>query len=349
MQFITKLSGAAFLALFISVLGASSASAQTYVTTSVAATAPSTQCVPLSQILVRGSNDYYTQGQVSQLQQFLVSRGYLSQYQVIGVFGPATFKAVTQFQAAYRIYPVTGGVGPLTRAAIYQQTCGKTPVPPVTNVTIQSITPNPASIGSDINLVGSGFTTGSTVYLGSGAITETQANYNGTQMTFKVPEYIAPYCAPGMYCTMMVQQLTPGTYNVYVQNANGTSNIVSLTIGSTATTQAPVINSLDAPTQLYAGQQGTWTVNATTPWYDPNNRYFQAPVRYSVVWGDEMYTQPYGYAVSAQNPTVQSSSSFTHTYTTAGTYKPVFTVTLDNGKSVSASASVNVSQYWVNY
>jgi len=77
---------------------------------------PTSYCPQLSYNLYRGLSDYYTGGQVTQLQQFLASQGY---YQpVTGYFGSLTWANVAQFQRQYSIYPVTGGVGPLTRAAI---------------------------------------------------------------------------------------------------------------------------------------------------------------------------------------------------------------------------------------
>lgn len=73
-------------------------------------------CAQFSYNLYQGLSDYYTGGQVSQLQQFLAAQGY---YQpVTGYFGSVTKGNVAQFQRQYAVYPITGGVGPLTRAAI---------------------------------------------------------------------------------------------------------------------------------------------------------------------------------------------------------------------------------------
>lgn len=82
---------------------------------------PTSYCPQLSYNLYRGLSDYYAGGQVTQLQQFLASQGY---YQpVTGYFGSLTWANVAQFQRQHSIYPVTGGVGPLTRAAI-ARLCG---------------------------------------------------------------------------------------------------------------------------------------------------------------------------------------------------------------------------------
>lgn len=93
-------------------------------------------CPQLSYNLYRGLSDYYTQGQVTQLQQFLSTRYYQP---VTGYFGSMTAANVAQFQREQSVYPITGGVGPLTRAAIVRVCGGLTPDPvpnpvPVYNV-----------------------------------------------------------------------------------------------------------------------------------------------------------------------------------------------------------------------
>lgn len=101
------------LALFAS--GVFSAAAQT---------ATPGSCPALTLNLYRNLNDAATGGQVSALQRFLAAQGY---YQpVTGYFGPLTFTNVAHFQQGRGIVS-TGGVGPLTRAAI-QQLCGGTVV-----------------------------------------------------------------------------------------------------------------------------------------------------------------------------------------------------------------------------
>lgn len=94
-------------------------------------------CPQLSANLYRGMSDYYSGGQVSQLQQFLSVRGY---YQpVTGFYGSLTASNVAQFQREQGVYPITGGVGPLTRAAI-ARFCGGTPPYPYPNPTAPTIT-----------------------------------------------------------------------------------------------------------------------------------------------------------------------------------------------------------------
>ena len=63
-----------------------------------------------------------TNGEVSALQDFLQSRGYLNS-EPTGFFGLLTQKAVMSFQTANGFSP-TGYVGPLTKGAIQRITCG---------------------------------------------------------------------------------------------------------------------------------------------------------------------------------------------------------------------------------
>ena len=109
---------------------------------------PVQMCPQLSYNLYRGLSDYNTVGQVTQLQQFLSMQGY---YQpVTGYFGVITYSNVVRFQQQYAVYPVTGGVGPLTRAAI-ARVCGGTVYPPPPTYGGISITnvsgPNSLAVG----------------------------------------------------------------------------------------------------------------------------------------------------------------------------------------------------------
>jgi peptidoglycan hydrolase-like protein with peptidoglycan-binding domain len=113
-------------ALFVSLVVVSPAFAQT-ATSGTASIAPMQSCPQLSYNLYVGLSDYRTGGQVSQLQQFLNNR-YGNQL-VTGYFGVMTYANVARFQREQAVYPITGGVGPLTRAAI-ARVCNGGVVPP---------------------------------------------------------------------------------------------------------------------------------------------------------------------------------------------------------------------------
>lgn len=97
-------------------------------------------------------------------------------------------------------------------------------------------------------------------------------------------------------------------------------------------TYIPVISGVSGPITLNVNQTGTWKVSASSL-NDGGN------LSYYVDWGD-VY-QLYSTSASQSNVSAQQSATFTHAYTTAGTYNPKFTVT--NGKgSASTSLSVKV-------
>src|SRR3989344_3190609 len=78
-------------------------------------------CIALQNNLRYRDRDINKNGEVSTLQDFLQSKGYLNS-EPTGYFGLLTFKAVKDFQKANDISP-TGYVGPITRAKIKALTC----------------------------------------------------------------------------------------------------------------------------------------------------------------------------------------------------------------------------------
>ena len=193
-------------------------------------------CTQLTYNLHKGSTDYTTNGQVSQLQVFLGQAGYFP-YQAVGVFGPITFSAVQNFQAAHGI-PATGYVGPITRNAIAQISCqggqGVIPPPSTSSVYIQTLSSTSGAPGTTINAYGSGFTPSNAVVLG-GSLVSYVPSYNGATLSFTVPN------------------LAPGTYTLYIQNSNGSSNPISFAVTNTTYNYgSPYIQSL-SPTSGPAG------------------------------------------------------------------------------------------------
>ncbi len=74
-------------------------------------------CIALSNNLSYRSRDSYTNGEVSALQDFLQSKGYLNS-EPTGYFGLLTLQAVKKFQMANGIAPAEGFVGPATRSKL---------------------------------------------------------------------------------------------------------------------------------------------------------------------------------------------------------------------------------------
>jgi hypothetical protein len=80
-----------------------------------------TACVNLSTSLRYRDTDNATGGAVSNLQEFLISKGYMNT-EATGFFGPITFASVKKYQAAKGL-TTSGFVGDYTRAAIKADSC----------------------------------------------------------------------------------------------------------------------------------------------------------------------------------------------------------------------------------
>ena len=201
-------------------------------------------CTVLSHNMFWGEFDGITGGEVTSLQTFLNEKGYLN-HAPTGFFGSLTYSAAVQFQRAYGI-PTTGFVGPLTRAEIQTLSCASsTPVLTPSSVYISSVTPSAGPVGTLVTVVGFGFTNDNIVHFAGGAIAHVSATpgmavdcttdptcHGGVQytLTFTVPSSIGPYCPPGTACPMYMQLITPNTYQISIENANGTSNTASFTV-----------------------------------------------------------------------------------------------------------------------
>lgn len=307
--------------------------------------APS-QCVSLGSNLGIGTIDLYGGGQVLALQTYLYQHGYMS-HAPTGYYGVLTTSAVFKFQRANSILS-TGYTGPLTRARLQALTCGTVQ----DTLSISTITPTSGLVGTSVSIMGSGFTSNSTVYFGGAVVGTTEISYgtangcaqnNGTNsgcvgyspahITFTIPQYITP-CPPNANCIQLAQQVIQGTYPVYVRNYDGSvSNTVNFTVTSSGSNQQFSVAGVDAPSTLPVNNTGTWTIRVN------NNG---GNLRYSVVWGDE-YQIAYNAGIMAPAQNYQSSATFTHSYNRTGMFHPVFTVTDDSGRTATVSTSVTVT------
>lgn len=100
-------------------------------------------CVDLKYNLSYGSKDVKTNGEVSDLQEFLSSKNYL-RIDPTGYFGAATLAAVKSFQIDKNIgrysTPGFGNVGPKSRAKIKEITCGTGTITGTDNTTTTTTT-----------------------------------------------------------------------------------------------------------------------------------------------------------------------------------------------------------------
>ncbi len=104
----------------------------------------SDECVSLQTSLLKfGSRDVYTNGDVTVLQDFLISKGMLSG-QTTGYYGKLTVAAVKAYQKSVGVSP-TGNVGPLTKSVITSETCSSSSVsfisPSIASQAYQNVTP----------------------------------------------------------------------------------------------------------------------------------------------------------------------------------------------------------------
>ena len=204
---------------------------------------------------------------------------------------------------------------------------------------IDSEVPTQGPVGTSVTLIGQGFESAGVLRFAEGSIPFT-TSAGGTRINFTVPESVGPYCAPTMYCAMYMRLVTPGTYDVYLQNTDGTlvSNKVQFTVTPASSSGTLSINGIDSPATLPMGVSGTWTVRVTANSAYPN-------LRYSVVWGDEIMNFQSGMVIPPAT-TVQNTASFTHAYQRTGSYNPTFTVSDDSGRSVTVSTSVVVTPWY---
>ena len=290
------------------------------------------ECLDFNNGLHIGSRDFIKNGEVSRLQDFLISQGFLRS-SVTGYYGSQTSQAIKDFQRTNG-FSAVGNMGPMTRQKIRKLTCN---IVVGNQVTINSMTPSTGPVGTLVTLYGSNFTHENTIQFGSGVIVKVPST-NSQTISFNVPYSLTPACVyanPACMMQMAIFQTPTGTYPVSVTNQNGqVSNAFNFTVTNSQSVVTPVISGVDSPSTLSVNQTGTWSVRAS----DPEGK----GLSYSVLWGDESTIYPVAMTSSQANSFVQTSS-FTHSYTNPGVYTVTFTVRGQNGQSAQSSMTVQVS------
>jgi hypothetical protein len=202
-----------------------------------------------------------------------------------------------------------------------------------TKPVIHDINPEEGPTGTIVTLTGKRFDDDNIVRFGKGAIHDPVVSDDGTTLSFTIPEEMGKYCPPWRVCTLEALQVTPGKYNVRVQDGNRTSNTVhfEVTDDTTDPDDPLVINAISGPSALEVGEEGTWTVEVESEG--------EGNLQYSVKWGDEGWSP---LRLLSLDEGVQSSATFTHTYNNEGTYTPEFKVTDEDGNEVTATTTVVV-------
>lgn len=321
---------------------------------------------------LRGSN-------VMALQQFLASLGYLN-VSATGYFGPLTYGALVAFQAANSL-PATGYFGSMSHA-VFLKRCPPGPTP-TGNVRIDSIAPASGPVDTEVTITGNNFTDDNTIHFGNGVIMHVPRSISSTMeiqcfttpcypiqtITFMVPASLDPACLYSTpSCLMPSQQTTPGTYQVYVTNGNGTSNIVTFTVLGGTTTHSPRIDSIQpsrgsvgstvtlmganfSPDMIVRFAEGSVqgavrsdgkSITFTVP--DGVSPYCGAPGMYCAEYFREV--TPGDYKVYVQNPDgTVVSNAVTFTVTGATTGRPRIYSVVPQSAREGASVTINGSGF----
>lgn len=188
-------------------------------------------CINLTTNLSQGMTDATTGGQVSVLQSYLVSAGYLSA-KPNGVFGPATFAAVKSFQSANSI-STTGSVVVMTRAAISIKSCLGSTAQITTPVVTTPTSANPSSTVAPV--ITTAPTTGQTLGLGDTFTIKWTgpSNINYSVVLEDSNGVAQGFITAGSYANQYLWQVgnvnnsnsgqmsvPPGTYRVHVEDAS---------------------------------------------------------------------------------------------------------------------------------
>jgi hypothetical protein len=100
-----------------------------------------------------------------------------------------------------------------------------------------------------------------------------------------------------------------------------------------STNKTPTISGFSGPTTLKTEEAGTWTVKAS----DPEGQ----SLSYNITWGDEADYTASGLMTSL--PVFTQTTTFTHTYSSAGTYAVHVSARDEAGKEASVTITVKVS------
>ncbi len=224
-------------------------------------TSSTSDCAALTYDLRYRTRDIDTNNEVSALQDFLASAGYLNS-EPTGYFGLATLAAVKKFQSSNSISP-TGFVGPLTRSKIKAQSCdGATPANtlsanPVSNNTTAPSQTTPTTVGNS--------SASATFDLGTLVSSSNTPILSGSAYGVSQPFGLAIAGAGGdkvwasgniittnnRWSVVVGERLNPGVYTLNVYSANNLIGSTKLTVTgsssgsnsssstSTATSMAP--------------------------------------------------------------------------------------------------------------
>ena len=126
---------------------------------------------------------------------------------------------------------------------------------------------------------------------------------------------------------------------LYLVSIDGTRASFKVDYASSNSNKPPVIKGVSGPVKLKVNETGTWTVSAS----DPEG----ASLRYSIVWGDERLGVAGTGTILKENRTGSINNqevSFTHSFSSVGIYKILFSVTDNAGNEARSTITVNVGE-----
>ncbi len=241
-----------------------------------------------------------------------------------------------------------------------------TPVSTTTtsSVTISSLSPASGPTGTQVTITGSGFSslsglTGGEQYgvwlSGSTSAQLLGPNYfnNGTlqvtndsSMTVTIPTGGCPGVQSSSCSSNFETNILPGTYSIYVLNANGASNSVSFTVTSGTTTQAPTITLVANPTSIAYGSSSTLTWNSTNATSCYNS--WNGANSLSGTINTGTLTNTTNYSVTCTNSAgVSASASATVNVLTTTPTTPAITITSSTSSAQWAQGSTHTIS-WVD-
>ena len=151
------------------------------------------------------------------------------------ISGTQTFSFTHSYreQGTYTItFTATGQSGQQNTATA---TVTVTPGGGIGIVSLASVSPSSGRVGTGVILYGTGFTAyDNTIYFGIGGMRNLQSFNNGTMIYYTIPSYVSPcdLVSPSNTClaTAYTQPIAPGTYQIRVSNANGSSQYLNFTV-----------------------------------------------------------------------------------------------------------------------
>ena len=279
-------------------------------------------CAILMNNLKYQDKDIKKNGDISALQSFLKSKGYLNNVPT-GYFGPLTVKAVKDFQKANSISP-TGYVAKLTRIKILL-TCG--------------IKENPSQFIGELSPQGASITMWGTHILATNKTYNQCMSAVGCDVKYKYGGH--SYLVKANDDSVLFALILNQNKKVTIWGKLDYYDIEGGFWGITAQKVYPfeqesgklIISGVFGPKSLKINETGTWTVSFS----GSNERNFS----YSADWGDGNVGDGLEKISQIQTDLVQPIT-FSHSYNEIGVYTITFRALSDNGEKLSKSLTVNI-------